>query len=664
MTVLKEGLRIAGLTVLLLAAPAFAAAQGSDQAATPAADGADAQAPAQPAADGADAQAPAQPAAASDADTGAPKTTKPTRPSSCVSCHSSKAWFAEEHIKEIVENYEGGVHASVGIGCEDCHGGNPDPDVSSSVDQAMDSSYGPNPFIGVPHPEEIPAFCGRCHSDPAYMRQYQPDPRVDQVREYLTSQHGRLLIGKGDTKVATCVDCHGVHGILAPTDPQAPVYPTNVAKTCNKCHGDAEYMAGYTTESGDPLPVDQYARWRQSVHAAAMFEKEDLTAPTCNDCHGNHGAAPPGVESVAFVCGQCHGREAELFRKSPKHAGFQNHNSYIEGMGPGACANCHSDPEPQATFTGITEFSECATCHQNHSIVRPSVAMLAPLPAIPCEFCHEQGGPLAGPDDGVTEATGLPAEPKRVREHYEQVRDDLLAKADEQGIEGTALFDWMVDQALHNVPDHHLPATAAAAQTEEESGGEGAEEAPSVQAGLQLPSDLRPEFENLFHKFRIGKTTFTFRDPTSGETVHAPVRRCSDCHAKEPALTDVAAGWKTSERYLEDMRDLTSLTARAERILLAAKRGGVLTEKASLAVDRAVDAQIQLEVLVHTFDASDGSQFAKQHEDGIAQARSALDEAQSALDELKYRRHGLGISLVVILLVLVGLGLKIRQISG
>ena len=618
-------------------------------------------------------EASAQPsasAAAPAADTAAPKTTKPVKQSSCITCHSSEAWFAEQHIKEIVDNFRGGVHAAVGIGCEDCHGGNPDPAVSRSVDDAMDSSFAPNPFIGVPRPQEIPAFCGRCHSDPAYMRQFQPDPRVDQTREYLTSQHGRLLLEQGDTKVATCIDCHGIHGILAPSDPQSPVYPTNVAKTCKKCHGDPEYMAGYTTESGDPLPVDQYARWTQSVHAAAMFEKEDLTAPTCNDCHGNHGAAPPGVESVAFVCGQCHGREAELFRKSPKHAGFQSHNEFIQGMGRGACANCHEDPEPQASFTGIVEFSECSTCHQNHSIVRPSVAMLAPLPAIPCAFCHEPNGPLV-PAGGAGDAAGsdggaVPPEPQGAREHYVEVRDGLLAQADEQGLEGNALFDWMVDQALA-VDAHHLPARAAAAeadQGEEDADGTGGTEPAGTQAGLRLPADLRPEFENLFRKFRIGKTTFTFTDPATGETVHAPVRRCSDCHAKEPVLTDVAAGWRTSERYLEDMRDLTSLTARAERITLAAKRGGVLTEQASLAVDRAVDAQIQLEVLVHTFDASEGSQFAKQHADGVAQAKTALDQAQSALGELKYRRRGLGVSLVVILLVLVALGLKIRQLSG
>jgi hypothetical protein len=112
---------------------------------------------------------------------------------------------------------------------------------------------------------------------------------------------------------------------------------------------------------------------------------------------------------------------------------------------------------------------------------------------------------------------------------------------------------------------------------------------------------------------------------------------------------------------LEAMRELTATTAGAERITLSARRGGVLVQDASLAVDRAVEAQIQQEVLVHTFDASESSAFAEAHEEGMEQARSALDLARAALGELAYRRRGLALTLGLILLVLVGLALKIRQ---
>ena len=69
-------------------------------------------------------------------------------------------------------------------------------------------------FIGVPPRTAVPKLCARCHSDPNFMRKYNPSERVDQDAEYETSIHGQRL-AKGDDKGATCIDCHGVHDIRA-----------------------------------------------------------------------------------------------------------------------------------------------------------------------------------------------------------------------------------------------------------------------------------------------------------------------------------------------------------------------------------------------------------------------------------------------------------------
>ena len=61
------------------------------------------------------------------------------------------------------------------------------------------------------------------------------------------------------------------------------------------------------------LPSDAYAKWATSVHFQARA-KGDASAPTCNSCHGNHGAAPPEVGSVANVCGTCHATFAEKLK--------------------------------------------------------------------------------------------------------------------------------------------------------------------------------------------------------------------------------------------------------------------------------------------------------------------------------------------------------------
>ncbi|HAF16327.1 MAG TPA: hypothetical protein DCK99_22045, partial [Blastocatellia bacterium] len=174
-------------------------------------------------------------------------------------------------------------------------------------------------------------------------------------REYYTSVHGKLL-KSGETRVATCISCHSVHGIRAITDPLASVYPSNVAETCAKCHASADYMRGFG------IPSDQFDKYKTSVHAKALYEKQDLSAPTCNDCHGNHGATPPGITSVANVCGQCHARQAELFQTSPHKAAFDQR-----------------------------QFGECIKCHSNHAIAKPNDEMIGTGEKSVCITCHTAG---------------------------------------------------------------------------------------------------------------------------------------------------------------------------------------------------------------------------------------------------------------------------------
>ncbi len=108
------------------------------------------------------------------------------------------------------------------------------------------------------------------------------------------------------------------------------------------------------------------------------------------------------------------------------------------------------------------------------------------------------------------------------------------------------------------------------------------------------------------------------------------------------------------------MHELIALTARAERTLLAAQRGGVEVRNVRDHVDQAVDRQIELEVLVHTFSTE--HQFAEKHAEGVTQASAALKRGQEAVDELGYRRRGLFVALGLIALVLVALALKIQSL--
>jgi hypothetical protein len=544
---------------------------------------------------------------------------------SCEVCHANPALFPEEQ-RDLPARFASDVHATVGLSCHDCHGGDPDPALAGDRARAMDRDHPGHAYRGVPAREEIPAFCGRCHSDPIVMREFQPDPRVDQEREYATSRHG-IALAQGDTKVATCVDCHGAHDSLRVDDTRSRVHPTRVADTCSACHSDPARMAGYRTEDGSPLPVDQYAGWRGSAHAAALLERADLSAPTCNDCHGKHGARPPGLDSLAFVCGSCHGREVELFRDSPKQRGFQRHNElYLAGGAGPACGDCHVPPEPQAELM-LRRFSECATCHGNHRVLRPTIAMLSPLPATPCALCHES-----------SEASGADAQDLMpVRVNYESTRDRLLDQAQQQELEGDALFDWMVERVFALPP--HL-------RTDTSLGGE----------KQPLPSVAR-----LFQRFRIGPIRPRVPLPGGG-VMEAPVVRCSDCHAESPLLAGSGHAHQTGRDIVERMRELTVVSARAERTLLAAHRGGVEVRGSLTPLDRALAAEIELQALVHGFRTDPPSAFVSKQQEGLEHAREALAGGHAAIEDLESRRRGLAVALVLIVLVLVALGLRIRRI--
>jgi hypothetical protein len=544
---------------------------------------------------------------------------------SCTKCHSDADFFDEDELA-TVSVWAGSVHAAVGVSCHDCHGGNPDLEVAEDAEAAMDAEFAPRPFQGTPDRRDIPSFCGRCHSDPEYMKRFTPDPRIDQEQEYWTSYHGKALV-RGDQRVATCVDCHGVHDISRADDPRSSVYPVRVAETCGRCHSDARRMEGTRLSDGSAIPVDQVARWRDSVHGVALMKKGDLAAPTCNDCHGNHGAAPPGVGSVTFVCGRCHGREAELLRASPKHAGLQTHLELLADAGAAGCASCHEPPDPAALLPAATKLGQCTACHGNHSVHRPTTALFASLPATPCALCH-------GDDAG---SSAIP-EPERTAAAFRRTRDALLTEATQLGLEGDARYDWLVDRAL-SLPNH--------TRVLEEGGAE------------QIVA--RPEFLRLFEKFRVGRTHFALVDPARGETRAERVRRCSDCHAEKPTLASEAAGLKVAAEMVGRMQRLETSIARAERMLLSAKRGGVAVGEAEAALDAAVDSHIELQVLVHSFSVAADGPFVRTHDQAAKHAEAALAAGREALRELRIRRQGLAFSLVAIALVLVGLGWAIRE---
>lgn len=264
--------------------------------------------------------------------------------STCVDCHTA----LDPPLQVTQEQFSRDIHAQKGLTCASCHGGDP---TKADMD-AMSKAAG---FRGKIERNQIPGLCGSCHSDPAFIRKYNPSLRTDQLSQYKTSVHGKLF-AKGDPKVAVCTDCHGVHDLRPPGDTRSKVHPLNVAQTCARCHADAAYMKGYS------IPTDQFEKYNTSVHHEALVARGDLSAPTCTTCHGNHGAAPPGVDSVQNVCSTCHVFQDQMYEKSSHKSAFQS-----AGL-PG-----------------------CVVCHSNHAIGHPTDAKLGTGPQGVCMQCHSPG---------------------------------------------------------------------------------------------------------------------------------------------------------------------------------------------------------------------------------------------------------------------------------
>lgn len=255
---------------------------------------------------------------------------------SCVVCHTAKR-----------RTFLLGVHSERGIRCRDCHGGDP-----TAFERATAHS-GPD-WIGTPDKFETIELCSSCHSDPDQMRQYGIP--AGQLAEFRTSRHGQLLLGAGDTNAPTCTDCHDAHTILPPNDARSNVYPTNIIKTCARCHEDGSLIGQYQ------LPTSQVSKYRESAHGVVLFGQENFAAPTCVGCHGSHAALPPRVVQISDVCGHCHVLVRRAFYAGPH----------------GAAARAGALPG-------------CTACHSNHGTERVPPDQIA----VTCTNCHTEDSPAA-----------------------------------------------------------------------------------------------------------------------------------------------------------------------------------------------------------------------------------------------------------------------------
>jgi cytochrome b subunit of formate dehydrogenase len=279
------------------------------------------------------------------------------------------------------------VHA--GLDCSDCHAPRTGEPPSVRARQAGDQTR-----------------CLPCHRDA--------------VAAYDRSVHARAL-GRGQTKAARCVHCHGSHDTLKSTDPRSRVHKRRLPMTCSQCHRlPASQRQG---EASVGSSTHQYA---ESIHQRALLVEGLLAAPSCIDCHGkNHGIAPAANarstvhrSRIPATCGKCHQGLEEKYRRSihgrllaegnsdvpvctdchPAHritAAIQRRKLDDEKL----CGRCHAAQmerylqtyHGRALNLGHGEVAACHDCHGHHDILPatdPASTLSAANRQATCQSCH------------------------------------------------------------------------------------------------------------------------------------------------------------------------------------------------------------------------------------------------------------------------------------
>lgn len=246
------------------------------------------------------------------------------KPVTCSGCHADASTAVASS-----------VHAKVGkLPCLNCHGADPHSIVAVSDPKS--------PVFAL----NIPATCGQCHGNTKAGK----DAKLENVyTPYSDSIHGFGIAKDGLLVSATCVSCHGSHGILSSDNPKSRVNRANVPDTCGSCHVGVRtaYFAG--------------------IHGA-KFKAGDEAAPVCVTCHTAHEISsvqnPAWQAATVATCGQCHPGRFDTY-----HDTFHSQVSQLEYGRVARCWSCHGEhdilpaSDPKSMVAKANLVTTCSQCH-------------------------------------------------------------------------------------------------------------------------------------------------------------------------------------------------------------------------------------------------------------------------------------------------------------
>jgi len=114
--------------------------------------------------------------------------------------------------------------------------------------------------------------CGKCHASERLNTKYKLP--ADRVRTFFESYHG-LAAQYGSTSAANCASCHGVHNILASTNPLSSIHKDHLVETCGKCHPGATANFALSKIHVDPASGKDLgttvSRWVRRLYLGLIF---------------------------------------------------------------------------------------------------------------------------------------------------------------------------------------------------------------------------------------------------------------------------------------------------------------------------------------------------------------------------------------------------------
>lgn len=194
----------------------------------------------------------------------------------CVDCHGSHSFLPADEpespvFKTKVAQTCGGCHSEIAAAyaasvhgtalargilesptCTSCHG---EHDIRAAQDPGS-RVYATN----------VSKTCSDCHASDKVVAKY--GLKADRISTFKESFHGAAG-ALGDTRVANCASCHGVHDIFPQSDSRSLINAVNIEKTCGQCHEGlpadfargAVHTSASIRDSGGEFYVRKFYYW-------------------------------------------------------------------------------------------------------------------------------------------------------------------------------------------------------------------------------------------------------------------------------------------------------------------------------------------------------------------------------------------------------------------